>query len=276
MYSSVGVDSIKNSDLECCVDFFSGTFHVKHLDVVFSLVSSFLGGLEFEKRNRGIQYFEESYIHPTGVLIGVGRKRSNLSLDCSVAFLKIEGSHLGSFSQSRVRKLIRVLLRKVNFSFSRLNIVVDDYKKRLDIEQIRRDVYKGYFTGRFQNKEVKYQTFGVGGSRGRQISFGKSLVIYDKELESRGKIKSIRVELNLCHSLAQQVAEHLASFPLDSWEKIMRSWICYSIDFVRRSGSDDEDPALCPRLSWWRFFAKGTSEIVSDISKKKVSYRRKN
>ena len=106
---------------------------MKYLDFVFSIVSSFLGGLPFEKRNCGVKYFETSYRHPTGVLIGVGHRRSNLPLDYNVAFLEIKGSHLAPVTASRVRKLLRVLLGKVGFSFSHLDINIDDYKKRLDI-----------------------------------------------------------------------------------------------------------------------------------------------
>ena len=72
--------------------------------------------------------------------------------------------------------------------------------------------------------------------------------------------------MNLYGHLAQQAAQHLAYSPLVNWGEIIRSWICSTIDFIRRPDSDDHKAlSNCPRLPSWRFFAEGTFEIVPDI-----------
>ena len=268
-----GVNSEENSGLKCRVDWLAGTFSAKYLDFVFSIASSFLGGLPFEKRNCGVKHFEVSYRHPTGVLIGVGHRQPDLPPNYDLAFLEIKGSHLAPVTASRVRKLLKVLLGKVGFSFSHLDINIDDYKKRLDIKQMRRAVRKGHFTG-FRKKTVKYEELGADDSEGLSLAFGrrgrdgagKRLIFYDKELESNGLIKAIRAELNLYGHLAQQAARHLAYSPLVNWGEIIRSWICSSIDFIRRPKTNDHKAlSNCPRLPWWKFFAEGTFKIEPDI-----------
>ena len=276
--SSTGVNSEldpqEESGLKCRVDYLSVTFNVGYLDSVFKIVSSFLGGLSFEERNFGIQYFVESYEHPTGVIIGVGRRRPHLPPDYSLAYLELKGEHLASISASRSRKLLRVLLGKVDANISRIDLTIDDYDKRICIPEVRLAVRADNFTG-FRRKTFDYREIGGDpdctgyraslGRRGKSGS-GKYWVIYDKDVESGGKIKSIRQELSLYGYRAQQAAHNLAFSPLVNWGEIMRSWICSSVDFIQRPETDDHKSlSNCPRLDFWQWFAEGSFKIEPDI-----------
>ena len=275
---SIGVnselDSQEESGLKCRIDWLAVTFHVKYLDFVFSIVSSFLGGLPFENRNCGIKNFEQSYVHPTGVLIGVGRRRPKLSPDYSLAFLELQGSHLAPIPANRSRKLLRVLLGKANCNISHIDLTIDDYDKRINIPEVRKAIRAGNFTG-FRKKSFEYKEIGADedctgyqaslGRRGKN-GCGKRLCMYDKEIESGGKIKSIRTELNLYGYRAQQAARHLAYSPLVNWGEIIRSWICSSIDFRQRPEIDNHKAlSNCPRLPFWEWFAEGTFKIEPDV-----------
>ena len=276
--SNTGVNSEleiqEESGLKCRVDYLSVTFNVGYLDLVSKIASSFLDGLPFEKREFGIQYFVESYEHPTGVIIGVGRRRPKLPPDYTLAYLELKGKHLASASMSRVRKLLRVLLGKADANISRIDLTIDDYKKRIDIPEVRTAVRADNFTG-FRRKTFDYREIGGDpdctgyraslGRRGKSGS-GKHWEIYDKDIESGGKIKSIRQELSLYGYRAQQAAHHLAYSPLVSWGEIMRSWICSSVDFIERPEIDNHKAlSNCPRLPWWEWFAEGTFKIEPDV-----------
>ena len=274
--STTGVNSKEDSHLEsglkCRVDYLSVTFNVGYLDLVFSLVSSLLGGLPFEKRNFGIQYFLESYRHPTGAIIGVGRRRPYLPPDYTLAYLELKGEHLAPVSMSRIRKLLRVLLGRADANISRIDLTIDDYEKRFGLKEVDEAADNFYFTG-FRRSTYDSRKIGVRGYRGRQLIWGnrgksgsgKRLTMYDKEAESGGKIKSNRIELSLYKYRANQAARHLAFSPLVNWGEIIKSWICSSIDFRERQGEDDKYPGLRPRLDFWKWFAEGTFRIEPDI-----------
>ena len=275
---SIGVNSElktqEESGLKCRVDWLAATFNVGYLDFVFSVVSAFLGGLPFENRGCGIRNFEQSYVHPTGVLIGVGRRIPFSSPDYSIAFVELQGEHLAPIPASRTRKLIKVLLGKVDANISRIDLTIDDYDKRIDVPEVRRAIRAGNFTG-FRKRTFRYEELGADvddtgfmaslGRRGRSGS-GKRWGIYEKDVESGGKIKSIRQELSLYGYRAQQAAHNLAYSPLVNWGEIMRSWICSSVDFRQRPEVDNHKAlSNCPRLSWWEWFAEGTFKIEPDI-----------
>ena len=276
--SSTGVnselESQEKSGLKCRVDYLSVTFNVGYLDSVFKIVSSFLGGSSFEKRNFGIQYFVESYDHPSKVIIGVGRRRPHLPPDYTLAYLELKGEHLASASMSRIRKLLRVLLGKADANISRIDLTIDDYDKRICIPEVRTAVRAGNFTG-FRSKSFDYREIGGDpdctgykaslGRRGKSGS-GKFWEIYDKDVESGGKIKSVRQELCLYGYRANQAAHNLAFSPLVCWGEIIRSWICSSVDFRERPEVDDHKAlSNCPRLPWWQEFAEGTFKIEPDV-----------
>ncbi|MGK7893260.1 MAG: replication initiation factor domain-containing protein [Xenococcus sp. (in: cyanobacteria)] len=274
--SSTGVNSTSKSEvsvqsLQVTVDWFQCTFDTKYLDFVISIVTTFLGSGEFEKQNHGIYYFKNAWKHPTGVVIASGLKRPSGDIDPNYSYLELKGVHLSPFPVTRIRKLIRVLLGKAKCSVTRIDLTIDDYQKRIDIDEVRW-AYDNHKVIGFRNTG-EYKSFGKRGDVGKQMSFGrrgkkggnKRFVIYDKSKESKGKIDSIRMELNLYQEFAQQAAKDIAYNNVNVFGVIVHGYICGAIDFRDRQGKEDKNPGRRERLNFWKWFADDVPHIVCSL-----------
>ena len=286
--SNTGVNATNECHLKCRVDWIQGTFNSKYFIFVKSIVESYVGGGEFKKREIGLANFERAYEHPIGVLIGCGLRLPGLPVDNNYCYLELSGGLLGKFTQRRTRKLIRVLLRKVSFNFTRLDCAIDDYLKRFDLRTIKEAADKHWYTG--FGDTCDYRERGRKGSKGGYCNFGnkgksggkKQLSFYPKDKESKGKIDAFRTEIRLYRDFAQQAAEHLAMVSVDDWGEIIRGYILGAIDFRKRKDENDKNPKRAPRLRWWKWFATedalvivpdGVHRVSSYESKKKFLER---
>lgn len=259
------VDKKKASTRTYRIDWFQGTFPSRYFDKVISFTSKFLGKGEFEELYKGLRYFDRAFQHPSGAILGLGRSYKPDGAD--LAYLELSGSVLLPYKQSRLRKLMRVLRKKCHFKCTRIDLCVDDFSRSLDIRQIKRATDKYHHVGFLDT--VKFTEFGMKGSRGLSISFGrrgssgggKYLVIYDKGLESKGKIDSIRVELSCYDRYAVQSFDQLCDLPYLCWGDIILGWISGAIDFRRRRDKNDRDPSNRPRLPWWKKFVSNATPL---------------
>lgn len=257
------------------IDWLQGTFPSKYFGKVISTVKRFLGRGDFEELDNGLRYFDRGFRHISGAVMGLGRSKY---LRSDLGYLELSGSVLLPYKQSRLRSLMRVLRRKYNFKCTRVDLCTDDFSRSLDIRQIKRATDKWHHVGFLDT--VKFYEFGIKGSRGLSISFGrrgssgggKYLVIYDKGLESEGKIDSIRVELSCYKSYATQSFEQLCDLPYLCWGDIILGWISGSIDFRRRKNNDDTHPSDRPRLPWWKKFVSDATSIKPSFEYKVDSF----
>ena len=240
------------------LDWIQGTFSSFYLPKVFKICKTVFSNFDFVKRNFGVGYFADSYIHPSGALIGQNfRSYSGDSNNSDICYLQLSGSTISKIKQSRLRKLIRFLSRKCKFNFTRIDADIDDYSKTLDINKIKKAVDKNQYVG-FRNTP-NYREYGIKGSRGQSISFGhrgsrgsgKYIVIYDKFKESKGKIDCIRIEISFYNIFVEQFSQDIIESPFLLWGEIIKGWIIGSLDFRLRKNPKDKNPGRCPRLKFW-------------------------
>lgn len=266
-----GVNPTPESSLKCRLDWLQGTFKIKYLNIVFILLSQYLGGGEFEERGYGIRYFINSYQHPSGAVIAVGLRRPDGSVDESYCYLELSGVVLGASKVTRTRKLLRVLDKKIHFNCTRIDVNIDDHKRRFSIRTIKSAADRHWHCG-FRDT-VDFREKGRRGSKGAQVSFGnrgkngsnKRLVIYDKNLESDGLIDAIRIELSLYRDSANDALKTLAYSPVACWGEIIRGYINGAIDFKKRNSLDDKNPGRRDRPRWWKFMHDNALVIVPDV-----------
>ena len=272
---NTGVTPAQEGRFNCCVDWFQGTFNTKYLNKIVKLVETALGFGKFERSDRGIRFFDKSLRHPSGAVIGIGRKSFSdkgfgsltKKVYSDLGYLEMSGSVLAFLSQARLRKLLRFLRKKCKYKCTRIDIAIDDMFKKLNLNSIKRAADNHHYTG-FGNTPQWYEK-GRKGRKGKGITFGKRgkagggkyMEFYDKSAESDGRIDAIRIELAAYKHYAIEIFEDLTDAPLDSWGDIIFGWINGSIDFRKRKDENDKDPGRRPRLRWWEKVMKEAVNI---------------
>ncbi len=274
--SNLEGNNVDLTGLRCKVDWVQGTFPAKYFSEVRHHLNLLLGRGKggFEPTGRGIRFFDKAYKHPTGAVIAEGLRQRNGRVDRSLAYLELSGSVLDFCTQTRLRKFLRVVYRKFEFKGTRGDLTIDDFDRRLNIPLAKEAADLNNYTG-FRDS-VEYTESGRRGRRGCSISFGnrgsagggKYFVIYDKSLQSKGAINSIRYELSLYDQGANFALYNLAFSPFACWGSLIGSFISGSIDFIERIDEDDKNPQRRGRLPFW-------DEIIGDYDKIKpvTSYK---
>ena len=269
--SNTGVIPTKRTGLKCRVDWIQGTLPTKYLKSVMSLAEKLIGKGCFEKQPYGIKYFEDSYKHPTSAVLGRGRRLPNGLVDDELSYIQLSGSVVSACPVTRLRKFMRVLFKKYKFSPTRIDLAIDDYDKKLDLNAILRAGNQHKYTGFGNTLDVK--TKGRNASKGFTVSFGnrgsigggKCVNFYDKSLESNGVIDSIRVEFSFYEHYCYQAYRDLCYSPIARWGYVIGSWISGGIDFRNRRGEKDKNPGRRPRLKWWSRIVEQFDKIKPDV-----------
>ncbi len=266
--SNLEGNNIELTGLRCKVDWVQGTFPAKYFPEVRHHLNLLLGRGKggFEATGHGIKFFDKAYKHPTGAVIAEGLRQQNGRVDFSVAYLELSGSVLDFCTQTRLRKFLRVAYGKFEFKGTRGDLTIDDFDRRLNIGLAKSAADNNNYTG-FRDS-VEYIESGRRGRRGCSISFGhrgsagggKYFVIYDKFLQSKGAINSIRYELSLYDLGAHYALSELAFAPFATWGSLIGSFISGSIDFIERIDENDKNPQRRGRLPFW-------DEIIGDYDK---------
>ena len=268
--SGVGAvkSSIKNSGLAFRIDWFQGTFPTIHLNRVKKYLCDYIGFGKFEERMTGISFFDKSAVHPSGAVLGMGRKKGKGKIDHGLCFLQLSATVISYGDPLKMYNLMVKLHHHIpSLKCTRLDLAVDDFDKKISIQEVKEAVDNHHYIG-FHDC-VRYIESGRAGSKGKTVSFGKRgsngsgkyLTFYEKFLESKGKIDSIRVELALYKYSAVQCFEQLVSSSFDSWKSIFLGWISGAVDFRERQGDDDKNPGRRDRLSFWDDFISGFDKI---------------
>jgi hypothetical protein len=243
-------DQGKKPDLTIKLDWLNTTHPTCRREAVVALVSVYLG--EPEHVEWGKHTYREHLAWETSAALfwSEGRHECLLSLN---------GDSLDCIPIEKQRKFLADLA-DLDAKGTKIDIALDDYARRVPIEEIER-AYKarevcGFRLGQRQNpKRWKGEhllpigdSFDLG-RRGGNGS-GRSLKIYDKTLESHGEIDAIRWELKLSGERAQTAFECLASsFTDESLVRKMAGFLGGCVDF--KTDPDETHLDRRPRLHWW-------------------------
>ena len=139
---------------------------------------------------------------------------------------------------------------------TRVDVCVDDKKRLVEMGKITQAKYAGNFFNASYSALQSSSTRGK--AEGITVYFGhpsshKRLRVYDKTVESKGKIKGIRWEAQFRKAVARDVLFTILEKIDDGIKEAtdyFKSLVTGLIDFRDRSG-DDPNRARCKRLSWF-------------------------
>jgi len=168
-------------------------------------------------------------------------------------WFSLPGQVCGSLSKQELLKLSSYLHYQQNLKLTRIDLALDDYGKTLDLQKIANAARAYEFSGAKVYAIVESGKKGEG-KHGMSIVLGapqsdKRLTVYDKSVESNGKIDAIRLELRLRDELAQQVWKEL--FSVDFCPEKVAAIILGSFSFLRKT---DKNLSRAKLLDWWQQF----------------------
>jgi hypothetical protein len=204
--------------------------------------------------------------------------------------ISIPGKVLSAMKILTVRELaIGILLTGLHCT--RLDIAIDDFAKRLSFQTIVGALLAGNYA-KFKSWDWRFSKGG-----GICIYFGsresaRSTKIYDKFVESKGKVNAYRLETKFGNKLANNVLlEWLMIDPdtlTDGWERESASYLMKSVvgsvNFIDRGVKPDEkNLSRLPRLYWWEAFVElvggeiyHTAPVVQTSLDRAVQYHKRS
>lgn len=294
--SNTGSNSqkLQNTSLGVRVDWLQGTIRFDSLAELHDIIE-FIEGYIKEKfvlhpdRGRfvGKQWFNAAQGVAGGCLV-LYNLPDQESDGRGHAFLSFPAAALSSMDARDVWRMASGLVglgvkNPWRFKATRIDIALDDYSKSITFEQVNEAARKKNYTG-FRKSPVVHHTYQKGKIAGFTIVYGtrasdRLLRFYDKEFESKGRIKSNRWELELHDELAQKaLADWLAIEPENFEEyspKLLAGMVVGTIDFVKRGY--DKNVTRMPRLEWWATFKEtvgmeirhSKDPVLTSLEKKK-------
>jgi hypothetical protein len=244
-------DGAEKPGLTIKLDWLNTTHPCGQRDEVAKLVSVFLG--EPEHQLWGKHTYREHLAWETKAALFWTEGRA----EC---LLSLNGDSLDFIPVEKLRQFLADL-DDLKANCTKMDIALDDYQRRVTIEQIEQ-AFKakqvcGFRLGQRQNPErwkgQQLQPIGDSFDLGRRggNGSGKSLKVYDKALESHGEIDAIRWELKLCGERAGQVFEDLCGYESDAkLVKKLTNCVGGCIDFKADPNQTHLDRR--PRLAWWQ------------------------
>lgn len=165
-------------------------------------------------------------------------------------------------SQIVVRDVWRMasgLVKCWGYKATRFDIALDDYLKNISFYDLLHAAKHRNFT-HFRNMPTVHYTFDeYGNVVGWTIVWGgrngdRTFRCYDKDFESKGKIKANRFELELHDKLAEKALADWLSLDAENFEEtspaVLGGIVIGTIDFVERG--HDKNVSRMPVLSWWQ------------------------
>lgn len=211
--------------------------------------------------------WENSGRSPNGIKVAWD---SQLDKDGKVpCFIAIPGG-VNSALKPRIIWFLAKYLRDLDFACSRKDIAVDDFKKRLDrIKIIEALEMKNY--SKFSKKKIVDSFDGQWslyfGSR-ESARFSR---LYNKDAQSKGKIKSLRLETQFNAKVANIVLDKWLEIDPeklgDRWEsesaKFLMQSVVGSIDFIDRAlNPNEKNVSRLKQLEWWKSFCELAGGVI--------------
>lgn len=180
--------------------------------------------------------------------------------------LEVTGKPLNHIRSERLHQFCREIY-SLGLMASRLDWAIDDYSKRLDLNEIEKagdnDNYVGFHTFDKQKSKKKKSD-----KIGSTLYFGstqsdKRIRFYDKSVESLGVVNSIRMEGQFRSEIAYAYwREYCEAESVEAASKKLSKMLVGNIRFIER---DDDRTNRAKILEWWSEFvdAVGGSIKVS-------------
>jgi hypothetical protein len=160
------------------------------------------------------------------------------------------------------------------WGITRRDPCLDDYGKSLNVAALHKALMAGNYSG-FKNKDYYWDygkgwTFNLGSRQSAEF-----VRIYNKEEESKGLIKAIRMEREQKDEIAQQGHNDLMNIPWQEWDtlgsQLLISQAIGKTKFIDRTGNPDTKYLKdIPVLPFW---AEWTENIVpTGYSKTRVEH----
>lgn len=198
------------------------------------------------------------------------------------AFLSIPGRALANIEARDVWRICSGLVNIWKFKPTRCDIALDDFSKSITFEQIQAALDNKNYK-KFRKHKVTTSCNGKSAKKGWCFELGRRsanrcLRIYEKEIESKGKIKSVRLESELHDEIAEAfLADWLSIQPKEFEEfspKYLAAIVTGSVDFI--DATADRNLTRCPHLDWWqRLIDKVGGCIRHSFEPLPTSYERK-
>lgn len=197
--------------------------------------------------------WDKTWSSPTGSLYSE-RVSSTGIANCR---LSISGEDCGRNGNIKLHRFMRWASDSlIGVRCSRIDICLDDYGKHINPTQIEEALAEGYYTG--FSVATAITNYDRQNSGGFTINLGsrssdRFTRIYDKDVESSGKIKSHRVEAELKGALSEAFFALYIEFPVqpDLIQRRLIGYILGGFDFIQRL---DKNIERNQRLSFWEDF----------------------
>jgi len=182
-----------------------------------------------------------------------------------------------------IHKMMSALVGRWEFKTTRFDLALDDYSKRITFEMLDEAVTNKNYSGFRKSPVVHYNYDKWGNKVGWTFNFGsrrcdRVLRIYDKDTESGGRIKAIRIEAEFHDELAQQIMADWLAIPLKRIEedspKYLARVVVGSIIFMERN--HEKNISRMPVLDWWQDILDEVGDAIRHTVKAvKTTYEQK-
>lgn len=195
-------------------------------------------------------WWDRNYSTTGGSLLSE-RSAGNGKVICRLAISGSDCARVGNYRLAGFMLWCQANL--ANLRCSRIDIALDDYAKKLELNDVERSVANHQHAGFKKGSAVK----NYGGKWGGHTVYlgkrngNKMVRAYDKYAESKGKIDSIRWELELHDEYAQSMYQLILSFPKNN-DIFQRKLINYATGAVAFVEHTDKNISRCKPLDWWK------------------------
>jgi hypothetical protein len=176
------------------------------------------------------------------------------------AYLEVKGGALGTLSASEQLTMVMVL-RSKGVHFTRVDGCIDDYSKSVRPSDLVAAFERGELVTRSQRKLFHRGLDGSGdtlaiGSRSSE----RFCRVYDKDVQSDGRVDAVRVEVQLRDGAAADFVRRLSE-PDADLAGVVLCEIVSMMDF-REVGSDSNVSRRL-RCAWWDAFVNGARRVAT-------------
>src|SRR5579875_1270134 len=233
------------------LDWLTGSFPVDRRHDVVKLLKSF--GICCNVQSRGFFGYGQSLRSAEGTFVTWSEGMFG-GLLRPEACVSICGAEIGALACDEVLRLLRSLA-EFGFNCSRIDCRLDDFDRRVLVPEVAAAVRAGDFLSFRSSRCIESSS-----SRGKGVTVelgkrgscgsGKFLVCYDKFIESRGRINSIRWEMRFYGDRAREVFNCLRRMEVPAFLQAVGAFVVGNVDF-RVSAGGERHKERCERYSWF-------------------------
>jgi hypothetical protein len=238
------------------IDWIQGTIPFDRMDLAFDYLYR-ICGTKPEIYNHGFLGFQAAAEwHPFNIKIMWDLDHANRRRHKNRIVIQFGGTALACISATGLKQLCSDLCHILAFKCSRCDFCFDDFERIIEVQEVAEHANRGSYAG-FRVHDPRLPRDVHGKLRSASCNFGgrgkngggKYLRCYDKFLESKGAINSIRWEVEFSKARANQIFFKLAmTYSMVEFVSLIAQFIGGSIDFIERHGK-----RLNPmdRLAFW-------------------------